>query len=64
MTGVHDAVVDGSKLICEVDTAHLGQVLRRLTSVGVNTLMSAPPTLEELFLSHYAAGASPREKSA
>jgi ABC-2 type transport system ATP-binding protein len=38
-------------------------VLRRLTSVGVRSLVSQPPTLEELFLRHYQAdrppGASP-----
>ena len=64
VTGVHDLVVDGPKLTCEVDTAHLGDLLGRLTAVGVSTLLSAPPTLEELFLRHYAAGASPREQSA
>ena len=65
LAGVHDSVVDGHKLTCEVDTAHLGKLMERLTAVGIGTLLSAPPTLEELFLSHYAAaGASPREKSA
>jgi ABC-2 type transport system ATP-binding protein len=28
-------------------------VLRRLTDVGVRSLTSQPPTLEELFLRHY-----------
>jgi ABC-2 type transport system ATP-binding protein len=70
MHGVHDAIVDGTRLTCEVDTAHIGTFLERLTPVGVNTLLCAPPTLEALFLSHYAtssrstAGASPGEKSA
>jgi ABC-2 type transport system ATP-binding protein len=65
LTGVHDAVVDGHKLTCEVDTAQLGRLMEGLTAVGIATLLSAPPTLEELFLRHYAAaGASPREKSA
>ena len=64
LIGVHDAVVDGRKLTCEVDTAHLGGLLGRLTAVGVSTLLSAPPTLEELFLRHYATTAAPREGSA
>ncbi len=55
--GVHDAVVDGSRLVCDVDTTRLDDVLRRLTTVGVETLTSTPPTLEELFLRHYAAQA-------
>jgi ABC-2 type transport system ATP-binding protein len=61
MTGVHDPVLEGRKLTCEVDTADLGALLARLTDVGVTALLSAPPTLEELFLRHYATGASPRE---
>jgi hypothetical protein len=49
LTGVHDPVVDGHKRICEVDTAHFGTLMERLTAVGVGTLLSAPPTLEKLF---------------
>ena len=38
-----------------MDTAALDAVLRRLTDVGVRSLISQPPTLEELFLRHYDA---------
>ena len=62
--GVHDLVADGRTLTCEVDTPHLGELLARLTAVGVGTLLSAPPTLETLFLRHYATGSSPSERSA
>ncbi|MEV1179622.1 ABC transporter ATP-binding protein, partial [Nonomuraea sp. NPDC049784] len=31
----------------------LDQALRRLTEAGVRSLVSRPPTLEELFLRHY-----------
>jgi ABC-2 type transport system ATP-binding protein len=54
LPGVHDAVVDAGRLRCEVDAADLNEVLRRLTAVGVRTLTVRPPTLEELFLRHYA----------
>jgi len=64
LAGVHDLVADGPALTCEVDTARLGELLERLTAVGVSTLLSAPPTLEELFLRHYAAGASSTQRSA
>ncbi|MEP7370447.1 MAG: ABC transporter ATP-binding protein, partial [Dermatophilaceae bacterium] len=65
LAGVHDLVTDGRKLTCEVDSAQLGGLLARLTAVGVATLLSTPPTLETLFLRHYAAtGASPGEQSA
>jgi ABC-2 type transport system ATP-binding protein len=36
-----------------VDTDKLNAVLRSLTDSGVRSLTSTPPTLEELFLSHY-----------
>jgi ABC-2 type transport system ATP-binding protein len=54
LPGVHDAVLDAGRLRCEVDAADLNEVLRRLTAVGVRTLTVRPPTLEELFLRHYA----------
>ena len=36
-----------------VDPDSLDQALIALTSVGVTSLTSRPPTLEELFLRHY-----------
>ena len=53
MPGVHDAVVDGTQVTCEVDTERLDAVLRLITAVGVRSLTCQPPTLEQLFLRHY-----------
>jgi ABC-2 type transport system ATP-binding protein len=53
MPGVHDLHVDGTRVRCEVDTDKLDGFLRQLTAVGVRSLTSQPPTLEELFLRHY-----------
>jgi ABC-2 type transport system ATP-binding protein len=53
LAGVHDLRVAGTRVHCEVDTDRLDAVLRQLTSVGVRSLVSQPPTLEELFLRHY-----------
>jgi len=53
--GVHDLKVDGTHVRFDVDTKELDAVLRRLTEVGVRSLTSQPPTLEELFLRHYEA---------
>ncbi|MFC5746381.1 ATP-binding cassette domain-containing protein [Actinomadura rugatobispora] len=53
LPGVHDLVVEGNRVRCEVDTARLDAVLRQLTDTGVRSLVSQPPTLEELFLRHY-----------
>src|SRR4051794_14766764 len=53
LPGVHGLTVDGDQVRCEVDTAELNPVLERLTAAGVRSLVSRPPTLEELFLRHY-----------
>ncbi|RSN64517.1 ABC transporter ATP-binding protein [Actinomadura sp. WAC 06369] len=53
LPGVHDLRVDGARVRCEVDTDRLDDVLKHLTSAGVRSLTSRPPTLEELFLRHY-----------
>jgi ABC-2 type transport system ATP-binding protein len=63
MTGVHDMKVDGNRVRFDVDTKELDAVLRQLTSVGVRSLTSQPPTLEELFLRHYETD-SPAESEA
>jgi ABC-2 type transport system ATP-binding protein len=64
LPGVHDLDVQdfarsggggpGARVRCEVDTGKLGEVLRELAAAGVLSLVSQPPTLEELFLRHYA----------
>jgi ABC-2 type transport system ATP-binding protein len=53
--GLHAVVVDGPRLHCEVDPGALNDLLRRLTQVGVASLTSRPPTLEELFLRLYSS---------
>jgi ABC-2 type transport system ATP-binding protein len=53
LPGIHDAVVNHTHARFSVDTEHLDAVLRRLTELGVRSLVSTPPTLEDLFLRHY-----------
>jgi ABC-2 type transport system ATP-binding protein len=55
LPGVHGLDVEGTRVRCQVDTAQLGGVLAELTRIGVRSLVSQPPTLEELFLRHYQA---------
>ena len=59
--GVHDLVVEdhpgGHRLTASVDDARLGEVLGLLTPLGLRSLSSTPPTLEELFLRHYDGSA-------
>jgi ABC-2 type transport system ATP-binding protein len=51
--GLDDVVVEGNHLRCSVEPAHLAELLSHLTAAGIKTLESHPPTLEQLFLSHY-----------
>ncbi|TYB46660.1 ABC transporter ATP-binding protein [Actinomadura chibensis] len=53
LPGAHDVRIDGTTITFEVDNPRLDDVLRQLTEVGVRSLTSRPPTLEELFLRHY-----------
>src|SRR5215204_1163516 len=66
LPGVHNLEVDGTRVRCQVDADELDALLRRLTAVGVRSLVSQPPTLEELFLRHYqdqpASQDGPREE--
>jgi ABC-2 type transport system ATP-binding protein len=55
LPGVHDLIARNSHTEFDVDTAQLDAVLRRLSEVGVKSLICQPPTLEELFLRHYNA---------
>ncbi|MCT2584893.1 ABC transporter ATP-binding protein [Actinophytocola gossypii] len=53
LAGVHDVAVDGHRARLEVETERLPDVHRHLAGLGVRSLTSTPPTLEELFLRHY-----------
>ncbi len=53
LAGVHGLLVEGARVRCQVEPAALTEVLRRLGSAGVRSLVSQPPNLEELFLRHY-----------
>ncbi|HEY2599141.1 MAG TPA: ABC transporter ATP-binding protein [Candidatus Dormibacteraeota bacterium] len=53
LPGIHGLEVHDSMVRFDVDSEHLGDVVRRLGELGVTSLMSHPPTLEELFLRHY-----------
>jgi ABC-2 type transport system ATP-binding protein len=65
LPGVHDLDVQdfsgqgagrlAARVRCEVDTDKLDGLLQHLAAAGVLSLISQPPTLEELFLRHYAA---------
>jgi ABC-2 type transport system ATP-binding protein len=61
LPGVHDLRAENGRVRFDVDTDALEPALRQLTAVGVRSLVSQPPTLEELFLQHYRTGAAGEE---
>jgi ABC-2 type transport system ATP-binding protein len=53
LPGVYNVRIDGTRVRFEVDSDRLDGALSRLTRAGVRSLVSQPPTLEDLFLRHY-----------
>jgi ABC-2 type transport system ATP-binding protein len=60
--GVENVSVEGNTLRAQVDSESLGELIRVLGDAGVRSLLSQPPTLEELFLRHYKTGGGPDSK--
>ncbi|QFY12109.1 ATP-binding cassette domain-containing protein [Nonomuraea phyllanthi] len=54
LPGIYDPKVEGGRVRFGVDAEHLGAAIRHLTTFGIDSLVSHPPTLEELMLRHYA----------
>ncbi|MCK9870536.1 ABC transporter ATP-binding protein [Nocardiopsis dassonvillei] len=51
--GVHNLRLDGDTVAFDVDNTRMGAVMGTLTGLGIRSLVSNPPSLEELFLRHY-----------
>ncbi|MCL1840666.1 MAG: ABC transporter ATP-binding protein [Propionibacteriaceae bacterium] len=54
LPGTHAARVEGREAVFDVDAADLPAVLAGLAPLGPSSLVANPPSLEEIFLSHYA----------
>ena len=54
LTGVYKAKLDGDRFTAQVDAHGVAPLLAALSSAGATALVSHPPTLEQLFLSHYS----------
>lgn len=59
--GVEDVSLDGHTLTAQVDGASLGELIKVLGDAGVRSLVSQPPTLEDLFLRHYHTDGAGRD---
>jgi len=53
LEGVHNLQFDDRRVTFGVDSTNLDRAVRLLGELGVQSLTSQPPTLEELFLRHY-----------
>jgi ABC-2 type transport system ATP-binding protein len=53
MDGVYGVRSDESQLHFEVDGTSLAEVMAHLSTFGIHSLVSQPPTLEELFMREY-----------
>ena len=56
LPGVHSLHIDGAHARFSVDNNHLDGAMRHLSELGLRSLISHPPSLEELFLRQYRDG--------
>lgn len=50
----------GERSVFEVDGDHVGEVMHRLSELGVHSIVAHPPTLEQLLMRHYGDDLSAR----
>jgi ABC-2 type transport system ATP-binding protein len=62
--GVHGVVVDGSHVTAQVDSNGMDALMQAMSAAGIEGLVSQPPSLEDLFLSHYDSGTTSRPADA
>ncbi len=58
VSGVHNLSVRDERVRLDVDAEHLGDVIGRLHALGIRSLVSHPPTIEQLFMRHYGEGST------
>src|SRR5699024_7264211 len=51
--GVHDVTSEDGQVRLQVDGDRIGEVVRALAPLGVQSLVAHPPTLEQLLMRHY-----------
>jgi ABC-2 type transport system ATP-binding protein len=58
LAGIHGLRTDNGRVVFDVDSESLEPALQTLVKVGVKSLVSQPPSLEELFLRQYQTASS------
>jgi ABC-2 type transport system ATP-binding protein len=61
LEGVHDLEVEGTEVRMEVEPVAMPTVQRLLAGHDVLSMISSPPTLQQLFLRHYGQESTPTE---
>ncbi|EKQ54252.1 MAG: ABC-type multidrug transport system, ATPase component [Methanobacterium sp. Maddingley MBC34] len=62
MGGVHNLSLEGNHAHFSVDAEKIDTIIKHLTHFGISSLLSAPPTLEELFIRYYGDEYTPMEE--
>lgn len=58
LRGIRDLQVGDHQVSAQVEPGAMGEFMAVLADAGIETLVSEPPTLEQLFLGHYEDGAA------
>jgi len=64
IAGVHNLIVDDHRVTAHVEQRGMDALMQALSASGLRSLVSQPPTLEELFLRHYGPAASSQSNDA
>jgi len=56
LEGVHNIRENGEEISFQADTDKIDTIMRFLVDHGIRSIVSAPPTLEDLFMRHYEEG--------
>jgi len=64
IAGVHNLIVDDHRVTAHVEQRGMDALMQALSASGIRSLVSQPPTLEELFLRHYGPAASSQSNDA
>jgi ABC-2 type transport system ATP-binding protein len=50
---LHDLQAEGARIRFDVDAEQLDEAVRLLSAAGLTSLVSHPPTLEQMFMRYY-----------
>lgn len=63
LPGVHSFQIEGGRAHFDVDSDRIGEIMQTATALEIQSLVSRPPTLEQLFMRHYGEELSEMERT-